>query len=128
VRSNSGRRSVPTKSRKDIHNKLYEDSKAKQANQMKKMKQTLAEYNKDNFKASQLNDTSKKYYINKFTKEIIGIWTDLTSKYIPDEDKNNETMSQTVMLLMLQKLGFAVKNENEQDKNHNSSIKDFGQK
>lgn len=72
--------SARSKDRRDIHNILYQQAKSKN-NGCKKTQNKEVVPQKE-VKSSKLNENSKKYYVAKFTKEIINIWTTLADTVI----------------------------------------------
>ena len=60
-------------SNRDVHNDLYIDAKVKQFKKAKAMHKNSS-LKENDFSQSNLNSKSKKYFVQKFTKEIIGAW------------------------------------------------------
>eukprot|EP00350_Pseudokeronopsis_sp_OXSARD2_P010932 CAMPEP_0170552220 /NCGR_PEP_ID=MMETSP0211-20121228/10138_1 /TAXON_ID=311385 /ORGANISM="Pseudokeronopsis sp., Strain OXSARD2" /LENGTH=143 /DNA_ID=CAMNT_0010859809 /DNA_START=1413 /DNA_END=1844 /DNA_ORIENTATION=+ len=53
--------------------------------------------------SKQLSNNSERYFIGKFTKEIIGVWQEFE---LDENNKNNETLDFSVLKDFLIKLGF----------------------
>jgi hypothetical protein len=53
--------------------------------------------------SKQLSNNSERYFISKFTKEIIKIWQSLT---LDENSQNNETLNYPTLKEFLLKLGF----------------------
>jgi hypothetical protein len=53
--------------------------------------------------SKQLSNNSEKYFIAKFTKEIIKIWSSLT---LDDKSQTNETLNYVILKEFLLRLGF----------------------
>jgi len=55
----------------------------------------------ESFTQSKLNNKSKQYFVQKFTKEIIMAWQGIPEKLLREDERLNETMTFEVMQYVL---------------------------